>query len=265
VKKHSFFVLCARLKLFFVVRRFNSFFCLVFCLYGGFTEFACIAQFVGDELIIPWDESSVVEVRRPPEQELNALRQNPDYFYDRDDREPDFWDRLLAFLYRYLFQSIGEVSAVKYFLSALVVLVFVVIIVRLLRIPVTGFFSFSAKVQGSDLTSANDESRREEELEKLLMLYKSNGAFREAIRVLYLICLKKLDKGGLIRIRTNKTNREYLYELNGDSDRHFFRHIARIYEYVWYGHFEPDAEAFNRIEGDIRKRFSSDGKETQND
>lgn len=247
-----------------MVRRFNIFLCLLFCLCGGFSGAVCSAQSVADKPVIPWDESSVVEVRQPPEQELNTFRQNPDYFYDRDDREPNFWDRLLAFLYRYLFQSIGEVSAVKYFLSALVVLVFVFIIVRLLRIPVTGFFSLSSKVQGSDLTLVNDESRREDELEKMLMLYKSNGAYREAIRVLYLICLKKLDKGGLIRMRENKTNREYLYELNGDADRHFFRHIARIYEYVWYGHFEPDAEAFNRIEGDVRKRFSSDGKEVQN-
>ncbi|MGQ1945797.1 DUF4129 domain-containing protein [Geofilum sp. OHC36d9] len=247
-----------------MVKRFNIFLCLFFCLYGGFPETVCVAQSVADKAVIPWDESSVVEVRRPPEQELNALRQNPEYFYDRDDREPNFWDRLLAFLYRYLFQSIGEVSAVKYFLSALVVLVFVVIIVRLLRIPVTGFFSFSAKVQGSDLTLVNDESRREDELEQMLMLYKSNGAYREAIRVLYLICLKKLDRGGLIRMRENKTNREYLYELNGDADRRFFRHIARIYEYVWYGHFEPDAEAFNSIEVDVRKRFSTDGREVQN-
>jgi hypothetical protein len=247
-----------------VVRRFNIFICLFFCLYGGFPEIVCVAQSVTEEVVIPWDESYAVESRRPPEQELNALRQNPDYFYDRDDREPDFWNRLLSFLYRYLFKNIGEESAVKYLLSALVVFVFVLIIVRLLRIPVTGLFSFSAKVQGSDLTLVNDESRREDELEKMLMLYKNNGAYREAIRVLFLICLKKLDKGGLIRMRENKTNREYFYELNGEEDRHFFRHIARIYEYVWYGHFDPDAEAFNRIEGDVRKRFKNDGREVQN-
>ena len=247
-----------------MVRRFSIFLCLLFCFCGGFTVTVCLAQPVADDTVIPWDESSVVKVRQPPEQELNAFRQNPDYFYDRDDREPNFWDRLLAFLYRHLFQSIGEVSALKYFLSALVILVFVFIIVRLLRIPITGFFSISSKVQGSDLTLVNDESRREDELEKMLMLYKSNGAYREAIRVLYLICLKKLDKGGLIRIRENKTNREYLYELNSDADRRFFRHIARIYEYVWYGRFEPDAEAFNRIEGSVRKRFAGVGKEVQN-
>jgi hypothetical protein len=60
--------------------------------------------------------------------------------------------------------------------------------------------------------------------------------YAEAIRLALLALIARLEKRGLLRYDTTRTNREYQMELRHASDLAAgFGKLARIYERVWYG------------------------------
>ncbi len=69
--------------------------------------------------------------------------------------------------------------------------------------------------------------------------------YRMLVRLYYLEYLKHLVDKGHIRWRQEKTNREYLYEVTDPALRERFRHLIKLFEYVWYGDF-PATEAMAR-------------------
>jgi hypothetical protein len=62
------------------------------------------------------------------------------------------------------------------------------------------------------------------------------GKYAEAIRLALLALIARLEKLGLLRYDTTRTNREYQRELRPLPDlAACFGQLARIYERVWYG------------------------------
>ena len=76
-----------------------------------------------------------------------------------------------------------------------------------------------------------------------------DGMFAEAIRLALLALIARLEKQGLLRYDTTRTNREYQMELRHGSDlAACFGRLARIYERVWYGRVQASrAEAEQAI------------------
>jgi hypothetical protein len=75
---------------------------------------------------------------------------------------------------------------------------------------------------------------------------KAEKNYREAIRILYQMAIKKLADSGKLIAAPDKTAREYVSELNNRSDE--FLKITLIHEYIWYGESEPTEAEFNRAE-----------------
>jgi hypothetical protein len=62
------------------------------------------------------------------------------------------------------------------------------------------------------------------------------GKYAESIRLALLAFIARLEKLGLVRYDTTRTNREYQMELRHRSElAACFGQVARIYERVWYG------------------------------
>jgi hypothetical protein len=71
---------------------------------------------------------------------------------------------------------------------------------------------------------------------------------RMAVRVQYLLLLKKLNEVGLIAWKKDKTNRDYLSELYGRNDCYEnVRGLTLAYELVWYGERKVSDESFRRL------------------
>ncbi|MCH8495086.1 MAG: DUF4129 domain-containing protein [Balneolales bacterium] len=66
-----------------------------------------------------------------------------------------------------------------------------------------------------------------------------SGDFRNAIRLMLIDSLQNLASEKMIALDKDKTNRDYLYELPEGALREHFSTLSRIYNYVWYGDFEP--------------------------
>lgn len=77
------------------------------------------------------------------------------------------------------------------------------------------------------------------------------GNYRLAVRLHFLRLLRDLSEKNLIRYAADRTNFDYLLQVQHTAwYQHFFR-LTRNYEYVWYGQFEIDGEKFNIIKNDF--------------
>ena len=75
-----------------------------------------------------------------------------------------------------------------------------------------------------------------------------NKDFRLAVRYYYLQVLKDLSNKKIIDYHKDKTNTEYLFEIDNKALRDQFSHLSYIYAYVWYGEFLLDENSFKKAQ-----------------
>jgi hypothetical protein len=75
--------------------------------------------------------------------------------------------------------------------------------------------------------------------------YKQN--YRLATRLYYLWVIKELVERGQIKFHIDKTNRDYCNEMLGKSQFRFFENCTNYYNYVWFGEFKIDENAYQKI------------------
>ena len=126
-----------------------------------------------------------------------------------------------------------------------VALVWLVIV--LTNAPVKGLFIFSRNSALVTMALKSESEINNPELEKMLELFIQHKAYREAIRVHYLLMLKQMNDLNLIIWDKQKTNRDYQKELRNHELLLQFNNLTHHYEYSWYGHFMVDDLLFQSI------------------
>jgi len=82
-----------------------------------------------------------------------------------------------------------------------------------------------------------------ENIGELIASAVKDGDFRLAIRYYYLQLLRQLNQKELIKYEFQKTNSEYLSEINSENLKLQLKKAMRLYDFIWYGNFslsEPD-------------------------
>jgi len=111
--------------------------------------------------------------------------------------------------------------------------------------------SSKKKVKPADI-AAPVENIDELDIEGLLRDALASGDLRLAVRIHYLLLLKKLNEVGLIAWKKDKTNRDYLSELYGRNACYDeVRTLTLAYELVWYGERAVSSESFQKISGEF--------------
>jgi hypothetical protein len=122
------------------------------------------------------------------------------------------------------------------------------IIVFLMNNQVNLFSSKSKKmVQDATHDGNMPENIFEIEYEAAINKALADGNYRLATRFLFLRTLKMLSSKKIIDYAADKTNFDYLFQVNGSKYYPLFMQVAKNYEYVWYGKFEVDEEQFKAI------------------
>lgn len=75
-----------------------------------------------------------------------------------------------------------------------------------------------------------------------------NGNYKLAYRLKYLSVLKKLIDKNLVLYRKEKTNYEYLLQLNGKSVYEPFRMLTFNFDGIWYGEMNINQTLYNSLE-----------------
>jgi hypothetical protein len=81
----------------------------------------------------------------------------------------------------------------------------------------------------------------------------SEGNFRLAIRLMFLRLLKNMAEKNIINYKQDKTNLDYLLQLQPTSYYTGFFSLTRNYEYSWYGKFQVSEEAYKIIRNDFEQ------------
>ena len=76
--------------------------------------------------------------------------------------------------------------------------------------------------------------------------------YRLAVRFYYLLVLQKLAQKDLIDWQVQKTNADYVYEIKDNTLRGNFSRLTRIYDFIWYGNFEVNANDFAKAEKEFK-------------
>lgn len=112
-----------------------------------------------------------------------------------------------------------------------------------------GFWNFkSSKKKATEKLVYEDEDIHDTDIDGLLQQAILNKQYRLAVRYYYLSTLKMLSSYKLIDYHKDKTNSEYLFELENETTRSNFKYLSYVYSYVWYGEFPIDEINFKQVE-----------------
>lgn len=207
------------------------------------------------------DDNSHVEYRSPDVADVELLKQDPRYDYELVNNRPGWLARLFNRFFEMLVGESEGLTWVSIVLIGLMVIGFIIFILRLLDIPVVGFIVFARAGKKEDLLfTDNDSSDSDDRLTKLLEMYRSNGAFREAVRLLYLLTLRKFESRGILELRDYKTNRDYVREIKDATLKELFSNLVKIYDHVWFGQYDPDSIMYGKIEAVFSKALDGQQK-----
>lgn len=131
---------------------------------------------------------------------------------------------------------------VKLFFWALALFFIVFILYRIFL--KNSLFAFnknkSADIAEDDFISLNELSQ----YDSLISEAEKKNDFNLATRYLFLKTIKVLSDKEIIHFLPDKTNREYVKEMERHSSTKEFSSLTRSYEYVWYGKFLIDKNQY---------------------
>ncbi|MFV0566242.1 MAG: hypothetical protein ACK5NB_10460 [Flavobacteriaceae bacterium] len=135
---------------------------------------------------------------------------------------------------------------IKWFFYAILALAVLALVYMLLTNGKTGVFAFNRNknvAHNDDITAENIENT---DINSLIQNAENNNDYRLAIRYYYLLVLKNLSLKNHIKFEDDKTNSEYLTELNNKPFYNEFGYNLYLYNYIWYGDFPINTEQYSK-------------------
>lgn len=184
--------------------------------------------------------------------QLERLRSEPKLQYELEPQAAEgslerLWQRFLS-----LMDSIigGTVSAIVFRLLLAVAVIY--FLIKLLGVEFSAVFKPEKSSRKIPITEENLKTVDiEEELEKA----RQAKDWRLVVRLIYLKALKLMWESEMVGLRKGKTNREYLYELEGKAIAAPFESLSFLFDYTWYGHFEATESISQKAENYFEEIF----------
>ena len=192
------------------------------------------------------------------------------FIYEFKTPEKNAWDRFkewLAGILKNLF-SFSSNEASLNFVGILLKIIAVLIVVFVIYLIVKALMNKEGQWifgRNSDKKGMNyneiEKNLHLVDFEKLIKETLTSGENRLCIRYYYLWLLKKMSEKHLIVWDVEKTNSDYLYELQNQSQKEEFAYVSYLYNYIWYGEFELDEDTFEKAKNAFQKTIKSIGNE----
>ncbi len=160
-----------------------------------------------------------------------------------EEKEPGFFAKILNAL-NDLFSS-GSFQVVMWIVLCIV---FLLVLSWIVGFDYRIFFGGGKKQKTAEEVATDNENLMQTDLSNALAAALQQKNFKMAVRLMYLIVLKKMAEKKLITFRDDKTNLEYVRELYGTGYYSDFFKLTRIFEYTTYGHFDLTEEMFAEVQ-----------------
>ena len=199
-------------------------------------------------------DSSQVQQRHFTSSSLKAYRSNEDFQYEKETVEtPSAWDRFWQWFWNKYNEMMSTeagrttMKIIYWLLGIAAVAFFIMKVMNMNRMNL-----FKETSQGNTAYTIEDENIYAISFDTAIQQALQEGNYRLAIRLLYLQNLKILADKNFIVWQPNKTDTDYLHEINKSGLKQSFKNITDIFEYAWYGNRVVTKDDF----AGIQKEFS---------
>ncbi|MFD2582756.1 DUF4129 domain-containing protein [Pedobacter vanadiisoli] len=179
---------------------------------------------------------------------ISIYKEQKEFQYDEVGRQQlSWWDKFWMLFWRLigsLIQGAASNLISRYIFIGLGIALVLYIVIK--SIGTENIFRKKSKetfLPYDVITENIHEIDYEQELQRLVAERK----FRLAVRLLYLRALKKLSDAEIINWQPNKTNYNYLMEIDKPELRNDFSKLTLQFDYIWYGDFPIDEVKFDPI------------------
>lgn len=176
-----------------------------------------------------------------------------DFDYTTVKPRMSFWEKLMNKIGRLLdsifgetvFTKTGNIAGILFRLFVILLVGFLLYFIIKYAIANGGIPFFGKKNRKVDIRDEElHENIHEINFPESILKFEKAGDFRSAVRYQFLFVLKKLSDKKLIAWNPEKTNKDYLAELKAPYLKDRFYDLSYIFDYVWYGEFTIDEEAY---------------------
>jgi hypothetical protein len=205
------------------------------------------------------EEELMVDIRIISDDVLDKYKNDPEFNYERIPNEADDW---ITKVKNWIRQQLIILSSSKTYSTLLDVLYYGLMVVAILLI-VRGLIKADrrgllfGKLKSDEINIVeSEEDINTINFDELIARAIDNKQYKLAIRYLFLKSLKLLSEKGLIELRNNKTNYQYINEIKHNQIAEAFRVTTNMFEWIWYGDFPVDEDIVKNSQNDFNKLFA---------
>lgn len=219
--------------------------------------FFSTALFARQDIPVYDNQAPFFEKQEITETHLEEYKADKKFDYKEAEAPNNWYVKLKRWLRNILFQIMealfGNAAA-----SGIVKFIFTVVPFIILAVLVFLLIKFFLKVNAKSILQGKQKAPKfkftdeeniikNEDINALISDAINQNNYRLAIRYYYLLALKELSDNKFIIWEQDKTNADYINEIENKSIQLNFKHATKIYDYVWYGSFTVDALKFETL------------------
>ncbi len=208
-----------------------------------------------------WAQQTIVKtpdrtvIRMVPDSVSERLKKEKEFLYAND---PAYWQEEEAEDNSAFMEWVTYIGTRRWLKWVLYALLGAFIAFAIYQVMVVNdFFIFSKRNKKKLITESGEAEHSAVNIDESIMQAIHNREYRLAIRFMYLKTLQQLHEKQLIRLHAKATNRDYLVQMQAHRSGADFKRLTRIYEYVWYGKFQPSDHQFDLIRSNFNAFISA--------
>ncbi|MCW8804810.1 MAG: hypothetical protein OQK57_10450 [Ignavibacteriaceae bacterium] len=204
------------------------------------------------------NEEFTVDVRVLSDDVLEKYKNDPDFDYEGGPKEADDWitkiknwiNQQLAILYSSKVYS----TFLDYFYYGLMIVALILIVRGLIKADRRGLLF--GKMNSNEIKMIeSEEDINKLNFDDLIDAALERKDYKLAVRYLFLKSLKLLSEKEIIELRNNKTNHQYLSEIEDGRISNAFQIATSSFEWIWYGNFPIDENVMKSSQKDFNELF----------
>ena len=209
--------------------------------------------------ILPADEKEfIIDLRMLSDHIFEKYKNDPEFDYDGAPKEAEDW---ISKIKNWINQQLAILRSSKaystildYLYYGLMIAALILIVRGLIKADRRGLLF--GKINSNEIKIIeSEEDISQINFDELISIAIESKQYKLAVRYLFLNSLKLLSEKGLIELKNNKTNYQYLSEIKNNQIADVFRNTTSSFEWIWYGDFPVDENIMKSSQNDFNELF----------
>ncbi len=236
-------------------------FCIIFLFLGGFGPgFSQTGNSPLEENLT--QERQIVHPLQFDKEQIEQYKNDQDFNYVEKIPTENWWTLFkdwIAYIWNQFWTWLLGSYAAKGIIALFLKIIPYLIIVAIIGFVVWLFIKLNPAAAAlnekkSSMVHLSEEEKilKMEDIPALIQKAVEQKNFRSAVRYYYLLVLKKLGDQKQIDYQFQKTNAEYLSEIQSLPVKSQFEYITHLYDFIWYGDFPLTEPDFKKAENEFK-------------